>query len=327
MGDSSKTANKKKKEKTADAGTALNSQKIKPVKVTLGGKTRKFDIDDPKLPDWIDDNALQSGGYPYPARMKQEEYEATLEKLQIELVKLQYWLQSSRQRVVSVFEGRDAAGKGGTIFTLRQFMNPRTARNVALPKPTETESGQWYFQRYVAHFPTAGEFVTFDRSWYNRAGVERVMGFCTPAQVDTFLTEAPDFERMIVTDGIHLFKFWLDIGQEMQLKRFHERRHSPLKNWKFSPMDVAGIARWDDYSAALHAMLEHTDTGYAPWTIIRSNDKRRARLAAIRRILLTLPYDGRDLEAIGPEDQSIIGRGASFLASDEAVAKAPGEAR
>lgn len=286
MGDSSKRANKK-----------------------------KFDIDDPKLPDWIEEGALQSGGYPYTSKMKSDEYQETLTRLQIELVKLQSWLQNSGERVVTIFEGRDAAGKGGTIFTMREYMNPRTARNVALTKPTETERGQWYFQRYLAHFPTAGEFITFDRSWYNRAGVETVMGFCTPAQLETFLVETPDFERMIVTDGIHLFKFWLDIGQEMQLKRFHERRHSPLKHWKFSPMDVAGISRWDEYSAALNVMLERTDTGYAPWTIIRSNDKRRARLAAIRRILLTLPYEGRDLAAIGSEDQSIIGRGAEFLAS------------
>ncbi len=304
MGDSSKTANKKK-------GAPLVA---KPIKITIGGKKHKFDINDPKLPNWIDDKALQSGDYPYDARMDKKEYEQTLERLQIELVKLQYWLQKTGERVISVFEGRDAAGKGGTIFTIRQFMNPRTARNVALPKPTETERGQWYFQRYAAHFPTAGEFVTFDRSWYNRAGVEKVMGFASETQIETFLTEAPDFERMIVTDGIHLFKFWLDIGQEMQLKRFHERRHSPLKNWKFSPMDIAGIERWDDYSDALHTMLERTDIGYAPWTLIRANDKRRARLAAIRRILLTLPYDDRDLDTIGAEDQSIIGRGAAFIA-------------
>jgi len=304
VGDSSKTANKKK-------GAPLVA---KPIKITIGGKKHKFDINDPKLPNWIDDKALQSGDYPYDARMDKKEYEQTLERLQIELVKLQYWLQKTGERVISVFEGRDAAGKGGTIFTIRQFMNPRTARNVALPKPTETERGQWYFQRYAAHFPTAGEFVTFDRSWYNRAGVEKVMGFASETQIETFLTEAPDFERMIVTDGIHLFKFWLDIGQEMQLKRFHERRHSPLKNWKFSPMDIAGIERWDDYSDALHTMLERTDIGYAPWTLIRANDKRRARLAAIRRILLTLPYDDRDLDTIGAEDQSIIGRGAAFIA-------------
>ncbi|PWL19223.1 polyphosphate kinase 2 [Falsochrobactrum shanghaiense] len=311
MGDSSKTANKKNGKKSSNG----NALPVKPIKLKIAGETREFDIDQPKLPGWIDDHALESGGYPYSSKMKEEEYEDTLERLQIELVKMQYWLQETGGRVISVFEGRDAAGKGGTIFTIRQFMNPRTARNVALPKPTETERGQWYFQRYAGHFPTSGEFVTFDRSWYNRAGVERVMEFCTRQQVEIFLTEAPDFERMIITEGIHLFKFWLDIGQEMQLKRFHERRHSALKSWKFSPMDVAGISRWDDYSEALHVMLERTDMPYAPWTIIRSNDKRRARLAAIRRILLSLPYSGRDLEAIGPEDEAIIGRGAAFLAS------------
>nr|WP_254799304.1 polyphosphate kinase 2 [Falsochrobactrum sp. TDYN1] len=297
---------------------------VKPIKLKIAGETREFDIDKPKLPQWIDDYALESGGYPYSSRMKKGEYEETLERLQIELVKLQHWLQDTGGRIISVFEGRDAAGKGGTIFTIRQFMNPRTARNVALPAPTETERGQWYFQRYAQHFPTSGEFVTFDRSWYNRAGVERVMEFCTQQQVEIFLTETPDFERMIITEGIHLFKFWLDIGQEMQLKRFHERRHSPLKSWKFSPMDVAGISRWDDYSAALHAMLERTDMPYASWTIVRSNDKRRARLAAIRHILLSLPYSGRDLEAIGPEDESIIGRGAAFLASNMDKSSASG---
>ena len=309
MGDSSKTANKKN-HNSAPYGAELS---VKPIKLHIGGKTRIFDIDQAQLPDWVEERALPSGGFPYASKMHKDDYEEALERLQIELVKMQYWLKSTGGRVISVFEGRDAAGKGGTIFTIRQFMNPRTARNVALPKPTETERGQWYFQRYARHFPTFGEFVTFDRSWYNRAGVERVMGFCTRSQLETFLTETPDFERMIISEGIHLFKFWLDIGQEMQLKRFHERRHSPLKSWKFSPMDVAGISRWNEYSAALHTMIEYTDMPYAPWTIIRSNDKRRARLAAIRRILLSLPYTGRDLQAIGPEDKLIIGSGLAFL--------------
>ncbi len=299
MDDSLKTINKKNSDNS--------------IKLLIGDKTRYFDIDDPVLPDWIADNALSSGGYPYPHRMPQDEYKDALEKLQIELVKMQYWLQDTRNRVISIFEGRDAAGKGGTIFTLREYMNPRTARDVALPKPTETEAGQWYFQRYVAHFPTFAEFVTFDRSWYNRAGVERVMGFCTPKQLETFMIEVLDLEKMIVTDGIYFFKFWLDIGQEMQLKRFHERRHSPLRNWKFSPMDVAGITRWNEYTEACKDMIKKTHTDYAPWTIIRSNDKRRARLAAIRRVLLTIPYTDRDLAVIGAEDPLIIGKGTEFL--------------
>ena len=289
------------------------TSKAKGVKLTINGKTRVFDIDDPKLPDWIEKKALTSGGYPYDKKLPGKEYDATLEALQVELVKLQAWMQKTGERVLALFEGRDAAGKGGTIFVLREYMNPRTARNVALPKPTETERGQWYFQRYIAHFPTAGEFVTFDRSWYNRAGVEPVMGFCTPQEHARFLEEAPHFEKRIVNDGIHFFKFWLNIGQETQLKRFHDRRHSPLKNWKFSPMDVAGISKWDDYTRARDLMLEKTHSDHAPWTVVRANDKRRARLAVIRKILLTLPYEGRDLAAVGKNDPEIIGEGPSFL--------------
>jgi polyphosphate kinase 2 len=274
-----------------------------PLKIRINGKEREFDIEDSKLPDWVEDNKLTAGGYPYDKKMKGDDYDPTLERLQIELVKAQAWL----------FEGRDAAGKGGTIFVLRQYLNPRTARNVALTKPTGTEAGQWYFQRYATQFPTAGEFVTFDRSWYNRAGVEPVMGFCTPQQHEKFLDETPHFERMICNDGIHFFKFWLDIGQETQLERFHDRRYSPLKNWKFSPIDIAGITKWDDYTKARDLMVERTHKEFAPWIIVRANDKRRARLAVIRRILLSLPYDGRDLDAIGKEDKKIIGEGSSFL--------------
>jgi len=289
------------------ASQAARSQKTEAIKIKVGGKEREFDIDDPKLPDWVEKNKLTSGGYPYDHKMKRKEYEATLALLQVELVKAQAWMQKSGERVLALFEGRDAAGKGGTIFVMRQYMNPRTARNVALPKPTETEQGQWYFQRYVAHFPTSGEFVTFDRSWYNRAGVEPVMGFCTPEQHARFLAEVPHFERMIRNDGIHFFKFWLNIGREMQLDRFHDRRHSKLKSWKFSPIDIAGVAKWDDYTRARKEMMERTHSDAAPWTVIRSNDKRRARLAAIRRVLLSLPYEGRDLEVIGQEDDKIIG--------------------
>jgi len=283
------------------------------VKIKTGDKDRVFDIDNPKLPDWVEKRALTSGGFPYDKKLDLDEYEATLEKLQIELVKQQAWLLSTGSRVLSIFEGRDAAGKGGTINAIRQNMNPRTARNVALTKPTETERGEWYFQRYVEHFPTSGEFVTFDRSWYNRAGVEPVMGFCTPEQHAKFLMEAEHFERMIVNDGIHFFKFWLDIGREAQLKRFHDRRHSPLRNWKFSPMDVAGMAKWDDYTKRRDEMLEHTHSPHAPWIIVRANDKRRARVEVIRRILQSVPYADRDLDAIGKPDQKIIGEGPEFL--------------
>jgi polyphosphate kinase len=304
-----KNGEARKKEKSASgepAGTPL-------LKLRAGGEERVFDIDDPGLPDWLKKRTLISDGYPYDEKMPREEYDETLERLQIELVKLQSWLQEGGKRVLILFEGRDAAGKGGVIKAVREYMNPRTARNVALPKPTETEQGQWYYQRYIAQFPTAGEFVTFDRSWYNRAGVEPVMGFCTPEQHSHFLEETPRFEKMIVNEGIHFFKFWLDLGREMQLKRFHDRRHSPLTCWKFSPMDVAGMAKWDAYSEMRDLMLERTHTSHAPWIVVRSNDKRRARIAAIRRILTSLPYAGRDLAAIGKADPKIIGEGPDFL--------------
>lgn len=289
------------------------SSDLPPIKIRIDGKAREFDMDDPELPDWIEDSKLTAGGYPYDKKLKSGEYEETLEALQIELVKAQTWMQATGARVLALFEGRDAAGKGGTIFAVHEYMNPRTARNVALAKPTETELGQWYFQRYVSRFPTAGEFVSFDRSWYNRAGVEPVMGFCTSDQHRKFLDEAPQFERMIVNDGIHFFKFWLDIGQETQLERFHDRRHSKLKSWKFSPIDIAGIEKWDDYTKARNEMVRRTHSKESPWTIVRANDKRRARIAVIRRLLLSLPYDGRDLDVIGKEDKKIIGEGPGFL--------------
>ncbi|MDX8532627.1 polyphosphate kinase 2 [Mesorhizobium sp. VK25A] len=298
----------KKAKETAEAVPATA-----PIKIKIGGKEREFDIDNPVLPDWIEDNKLTTGGYPYDKKMKGEDYEKELERLQVELVKVQAWLQATGKRVIALFEGRDAAGKGGTIFVLRQYMNPRTARNVALPKPTPTEAGQWYFQRYVDHFPASGEFVTFDRSWYNRAGVEPVMGFCTPEQHEKFLEEAPHFERMISNEGIHFFKFWLNIGRETQLERFHDRRWSPLKNWKFSPIDIAGVSKWDDYTKARDLMIERTHKEFSPWIVVRANDKRRARLAVIQRILLSLPYDGRDLDAVGKPDKKLIGEGPEFL--------------
>ncbi|ESY42894.1 UDP-galactose-lipid carrier transferase [Mesorhizobium sp. LNJC384A00] len=284
-----------------------------PLKIKVDGKEREFDIENPELPSWIEDHKLTAGDYPYDKKMKSEEYDETLERLQIELVKAQAWLQATGSRVMSLFEGRDAAGKGGTISVLRQYLNPRTARNVALTKPTPTEVGQWYYQRYVAHFPTSGEFVTFDRSWYNRGGVEPVMGFCTPEQHAKFLDGTPHFERMISNEGIYFFKFWLNIGRETQLERFHDRRWSPLKNWKFSPIDIAGITKWDDYTKARDQMVERTHKQFAPWIIVRANDKRRSRLAVMRCILLSLPYDGRDLDAIGKEDKKIVGEGPSFL--------------
>lgn len=279
------------------------------VELKIDGERRSFDIDDPVLPDWVADGAFSSDNYPYDKKLKRKVYEKTLEALQVELVKVQSWLGDTDNRVIAVFEGRDAAGKGGSIGATRAYMNPRSARIVALPKPTETERGQWYYQRYVDHFPTSGEFVLFDRSWYNRAGVEPVMGFCTPDQHQHFLEETPHFERMPVKAGIHLFKFWLNIGQEMQLKRFHDRRHSRLKSWKLSPMDIASLNKWDEYTEKRDLMLAATHSDHAPWTVVRSNDKRRARINVIRTILTALPYSGKDEAAIGEIDRSIVRQG------------------
>ena len=283
------------------------------VSLTVGGKQRVYDIDLPDLPDWIEDEALRSGGFPYDKKLSQKDYDAELTALQIELVKVQFWLQATGKRVMTVFEGRDEAGKGGAIHATLSYLNPRSARVVALTKPTETERGQWYFQRYISHFPTAGEFVLFDRSWYNRAGVEPVMGFCTPDQYESFLEQVPRFEKLIEREGIRFFKFWLDTGQEMQLKRFHDRRHDPLKCWKLSPMDIAALNKWDDYTQKRDRMLTETHTERAPRTVLHANDKRRARLNLIRHMLLSLDYEGKDLEKIGKLDKKIIGSGPSFL--------------
>ena len=283
------------------------------VTLTVAGKQRVFDVDQPDLPDWIEDEALKSGGFPYTKKLSQKKYNAELEQLQIELVKVQFWMQRTGERVMALFEGRDAAGKGGAIHATLSYMNPRSARVVALTKPTETERGQWYFQRYISHFPSAGEFVLFDRSWYNRAGVEPVMGFCTPEQYENFMEQAPQFEKLIEREGIRFFKFWLGTGQEMQLKRFHDRRHDPLKCWKLSPMAIAALNKWDDYTMKRDRMLKETHTGHAPWMVLHANDKRRARLNLIRHMLLSLDYDDKDLENIGKLDKKIIGSGPDFL--------------
>lgn len=287
--------------------------KDRSVELQIDGKSRIFNIDDPVLPDWVEDKKLSAGGFPYDKKMNRDEYEKTLEALQIELVKVQLWLQATGQRVISVFEGRDAAGKGGVISVIKEYLNPRSARVVALTKPTETERGQWYFQRYISHFPTAGEFVMFDRSWYNRAGVEPVMGFCTPEEHKRFLKETPRLEKMVEHEGTYLFKFWLDTGRETQIDRFHDRRHSPLKSWKLSDMDIAALGKWDDYTAMRDLMLEKTHINDAPWTVVRANDKRRARINLIKHILKSLDYDGKDKKVIGDIDDKILGFGPGFL--------------
>ncbi len=272
-----------------------------------------FDINNPEIPSVIADAAMGSGGYPYKDKVKRKDYEEQLTPLQLELLKFQTHVENTGQRVVILFEGRDTSGKGGAISTILERINPRHARSVALTKPTEAERGQWYFQRYVQHLPTAGDMVFFDRSWYNRAGVERVMGFCTPKQHADFLRDAPEFESLLVRDGVKLLKLYLSVGREMQLTRFHERRHNPLKRWKFTDIDQAAIAKWDDYSDAETELLRFTDTPNSPWTIVRANDQRRMRLEVIRKILTLLPYDGRNDTVATPPDHKIVGSGLGFL--------------
>ena len=237
--------------------------------------------------------------------------------MQVELLKLQVWIKETGQRVIILFEGRDAAGKGGTIKRFMEHMNPRGARVVALEKPTERERSQWYFQRYVEHLPAAGELVMFDRSWYNRAGVERVMGYCTDEQYDEFIRSTPEFERMLAQSGIKIFKFWFSVGEAEQRRRFLERRTDPVKRWKLSPTDLASLDKWDEYTEAKEAMFLATNTDVAPWTVVKSNDKKRARLEAMKWVLNSFDYDGKDTSVIGPNDSLVIGSPADVYDQGE----------
>jgi polyphosphate kinase 2 len=245
--------------------------------------------------------------YPYKQRMRRNQYEARKQELQIELLKVQNWVKETGQRVLCLFEGRDAAGKGGTIKRFTEHLNPRGARVVALQKPTEEERGQWYFQRYTNELPTKGEIVFFDRSWYNRAGVERVMGFCSPSEYMEFMRQVPEFERMLVRSGIRLFKFWFSVSRQEQLRRFQARQTDPLKHWKLSPIDVQSLDLWDEYSEAKESMFFNTHTADAPWTVIRSDDKKRARINCMRYFLSSLPYPGQDEEINTVADPKIVG--------------------
>lgn len=274
-----------------------------------------FAIDAPELPREIAERALPSGDFPYQKKLDREFYEEELIKLQIELLKMLDWVRDEGERIVIVFEGRDAAGKGGAIARLTQHLNPRFARIVALGKPSPEQQGQWYFQRYVPHLPTRGEIVIFDRSWYNRAVVEPVFGFANPAESQSFLAEAPRFEAMLARDGVRLIKFFLSIGREMQMKRLHDRHHDPLRRWKLSELDYKAIDKWNEFSSAIEAMLAHTDSAPAPWTVIRANDKLRTRLETIRHVLDVIPYAGKDTTVIGEKDKKIVLSAASFLGS------------
>ncbi len=258
--------------------------------------------DEELAPGW------REGVYPYKNLMSRRAYEEQKYRLQVELLKLQSWVKETGQRVVILFEGRDAAGKGGTIKRFMEHLNPRGARVVALEKPSEVERGEWYFQRYAKHLPTAGEIVLFDRSWYNRAGVEKVMGFCSDAEYQEFMRQAPEFERMLVRSNVFLIKFWFSVSRKAQRQRFKERKVHPLKQWKLSPIDLASLDKWDDYTTAKEAMFFYTDTADSPWTVIKSDCKKRARLNALRYVLHRLPYTNKDLDRVGPLDSMIVGR-------------------
>lgn len=265
-------------------------------------KNKSLNRDEALAPDWRD------GGYPYKNLLSRKSYEAQKYDLQVELLKLQAWVKKTGSRVVILFEGRDAAGKGGTIKRMMEHLNPRGARVVALEKPTEEEKGQWYFQRYVRHLPTFGEIVLFDRSWYNRAGVEHVMGFCSQNEYAEFMRQVPEFERNLVRSGIVLIKFWFSVSQEEQKRRFKDRESHPLKQWKLSPIDRASLDKWAQYTDAKEKMFFFTDTSDAPWIVVKSNCKKRARLNAMRYILHKIPYDEKDLGMLGRLDPLIVGR-------------------
>lgn len=255
-------------------------------------------------------------GYPYDTKLGRKAYEKEKRALQIELLKLQLWAKATGQKILIIFEGRDAAGKGGSIKRFTEHLNPRGARVVALEKPTDIEQTQWYFQRYIKHLPSGGEIVMMDRSWYNRAGVERVMGYCTQTQYFEFMREVPDLERMLVNSGIKLIKFWFSVTKQEQLARFNSRRTDPVRQWKLSPTDLASLDKWDDYTAAKEAMFFYTHTGDAPWTVIKSNDKKRARLEAMRYVLSQFDYPSKDHEVVGTCDPLIV-RSATDVFEEE----------
>ena len=263
--------------------------------------------------------AFETGKYPYSTRMGRREYEATKAKLQAELLKVQLWAAETGQKFVLLFEGRDAAGKGGTIKRFMEHLNPREARVVALNKPSDRERGQWFFQRYIEHLPTAGEMVFYDRSWYNRAGVERVMGFCKPNEYLEFMRQTPDFERMLVRSGINLYKYWFSVTQDEQKHRFDSRKEDPLKRWKLSPVDLASLSKWDDYTEAKEAMFFYTDTADAPWTIIKSNDKKRARLNCMLHFLNSLDYPDKDKSIVAAPDPLIVGHASHVIQNADHV--------
>ena len=264
-------------------------------------------------------SGFDTGEYPYETKLSRQEYETEKAALQVELLKVQHWVQETGQKFVLLFEGRDAAGKGGTIKRFTEHLNPRLARVVALNKPTDKERGEWFFQRYIKHLPTAGEMVLYDRSWYNRAGVERVMNFCAANDYLEFMRETPEFERMLTRSGLRLFKYWFSVTQEEQKRRFASRETDPLKQWKLSPVDRASLDKWADYTEAKEAMFFYTDTADAPWTIIRSNDKKRARLNCMRHFLSQLDYPNKDVNVAQPPDPKIVGQASHVVENSDHI--------
>ncbi|MCP5088131.1 MAG: polyphosphate kinase 2 [Rhodobacteraceae bacterium] len=263
--------------------------------------------------------AFEIGKYPYSTKMKRKEYEAEKALLQAELLKVQKWVAETGQKFVLLFEGRDAAGKGGTIKRFMEHLNPREARIVALAKPTGKERGEWFFQRYVNHLPTSGEMVFYDRSWYNRAGVERVMGFCSPTEYLEFMRQTPELERMLVRSGIRLYKYWFSVTQDEQIRRFESRKADPLKRWKLSPIDQASLSKWGDYTEAKEAMFFYSDTADAPWTIIKSNDKKRARINCMKHFLAGLNYPDKNPAIVGLPDPLIVGHANHVIHNSEHI--------
>jgi polyphosphate kinase len=289
------------------------AEKDKPGKPADGAVSRYIREDAPKeirkALEKADDKDILEPRYPYRKRLDGDDYDQAYDACQLELVKLQRWLRDEGRRIVVVFEGRDAAGKGGTIKRFMEHLNPRYARTVALSKPSDREQNQWYFQRYVPHLPTSGEMVLFDRSWYNRAGVERVMGFVDEPDYEIFMTQAPKFERMLVESGISVTKLWFSVTQSEQRTRFIIRQVDPVRQWKLSPIDLESLDKWDDYTAAKEEMIRRTDTKWAPWTTVKSNDKKRARVNAMRAFLSRFDYDGKDRDVVAEPDPLIVQRG------------------
>jgi polyphosphate kinase 2 len=264
-------------------------------------------------------HAFESGEYPYDTKISRKAYEAKKVALQIELLKVQHWAKTTGRRFVLIFEGRDAAGKGGAIKRVTEHLNPRGARVVALEKPSDAERGQWYFQRYIQHLPTSGEIVLFDRSWYNRSGVERAMNFCTPTEYLEFMRQTPKLERMLTRSGIYMLKDWFSVTQDEQRKRFTSRKTDPLKQWKLSPIDEASLDKWGDYTEAKEAMFYYTDTADAPWTIIKSDDKKRARLNCMMHFLHSLDYPDKNRDVVCSPDALIVGKGAHVIRGNDSL--------